>query len=753
MNDARRMFKAKWQANMLILLLVVVVFVRYLDAKARPIFFLDESAYLARGVAIVEEGKVPPLSLSPGVSLVHALSYMFLRQNPMGMDLSGRVTAFLGGFILYGMFYLAISRALGPQWGMVAVGMGLLYLPVYTLDGNSSDLLYAVMLSVLLVLLTGMEEIRILSWRMVTCLSFSTAIATLMRNDGLVIFVGLTLALWLHVRRPFEHLLYRTLKFTIHWLAPFAGIILVMGLLSWKTTGTFEILPEARTYTAFEQGAGLVRRFDLVEEGRNPWIEGGRIAAEIYGSREENRGSALLALIRHPRAWLRRVVWNLRDFFLRWFEAHNGRLSTVTLLLSLMGWIGIFARRKVFLAASIGALLLPTAAYFFLTFWRGGYVVMYSPLILYLNVYALATLAESPLQFSRKGKILVGTSIAILGISLVGIVAWHSEYIYGYKGLIEGGIGLSEILGGIAIWIFIMRWLLASDWASYGIWGTISVAFILGIWLANSGDIFTLALSDKTQARREAQLESQKSLRDYIYFSFEHLRGTRVCTHDPSLPWYARQQPVVLYELFDPSMRRNVMALIRLMADRDCEYLLWRWGNLDLEGVLEPVFSEDGITLLKLKGTSLKEGEEIVLEDFEEGTTESWSAFGWNNVEGEFRASKGVLILAYENNLTQKDVYAYIFTPREPVAAVSVIKMRVRVSSGTRLTVDVIRNGELVSPRFLNYYPGTGDWEEIIIPVGGVLNSLTIGIGESGEGSTTPAYRVEIDWIKAIVGQ
>ncbi len=49
-----------------ITLIAIVVIVSYLDSMTRPILFLDESAYLARGVAIVEEGKIPTLPTSPG---------------------------------------------------------------------------------------------------------------------------------------------------------------------------------------------------------------------------------------------------------------------------------------------------------------------------------------------------------------------------------------------------------------------------------------------------------------------------------------------------------------------------------------------------------------------------------------------------------------------------------------------------------------------------------------------------------------
>jgi len=736
-----------------LILFLIAIMVRYFGVMARPILFLDESAYLARGVAIVEEGQIPTIASSAGVSLVHAISYMFLRSLPLGMDLAGRVTAFLGGIVLYSTLYFAARRSLGNAWGAVAIGLGLLYFPLYHLDRNSSDLLYASMVGTLLVLLAALERNHISS-SLVIGLSFATAGTTLMRNDGFLIFVGLTPLIWIYFRRFETSFFQRVGNLAIHWLLPYAGIIAAMAFLAWRTTGILEILPGARTYTAFEQGAGLVRRFELERKGKNPWIEGDRIAREVYGSREENRGNVWLALSRHPRAWMQRIGWNVRDFFLRWFEEHNGHLATVTLLLSWFGWVGLFTQRRFFLAASIGALLLPTSAYFFITFWRIGYIGMYSPAILFLNTYALALLMKSPGLQPCWMKVIIVSIAAGLGIALMYFAAQYSDYTYGYKGLIKNGITLAEIAGGIAIWAIFAGWLQARGNSVKGLFGIVGVALFLGIWLAGSEDIVSLAWSDKAQAQYAARQEGQNTLRNYIRFAFSNLHGERVCVEDPSLPWYARQEPTVVYELFDPPARSSLMAIARLMEEHRCEYLLWRGGGLQgITGLLEPVFAEGDVLLLKHMAGSGLEGSEIVLDDFGQASKGKWSPFGMNNVQGGFMVLDGALTLAYENNLTRRDIYAYRFDPMEPVANVVALKMWVRIRPGTRLTVDVVKDRELVSPRFLNYYPGTSDWEEIIIPVAGTLHSVTIGMSEPGEGGNTPSYRVEIDWIKAIVEQ
>ena len=732
-----------------LILLFIIILVRYFDAQARPLLFLDESAYLARGVAIIEEGKIPTISNSPGVSLIHSFSYLFLRDHFLGMELAGRVTAFLGGIVLYTLLYLAIRESLGHVWGILAVGLGLLYFPLYHLNGNSSDLLYAVMESVLLVFLVRLERNHLSSFP-VFGLSFATAVTTLMRNDGFLIFIGLTPLIWVYSLSD-KSLFKRGRDFAIHWLIPYAGVIAVMALLAWKTTGIFEILPGARTYTAFEQGTGLVRRFELEREGKNPWIEGSRIARELYGSSEENKGSVLLALLRHPYAWLQRIWMNVRDFFLRWFEAHNGRLGTITLLLSWFGWVALFTERRFFLATSVGAFLFSTLPYFFLTFWRHGYITMHSPLILFLNIHAISSLLESPKNQSWRVKIFSGSVAATIGVAFVWLAARYSDFTYGDKGLIENGITLPEIVGAVIVWGLFMKPILALEKLPMEGFRIASVALILGIWLASSEDIFSLAFSEKTMAKQTAQVRGEETLRNYIRFAFDNLRGARVCVKDPSLPWYARQKPVVVYEFFDPFVQHNLMKVVRLMEKHGCEYFLLQGGeNLSVKGLLEPVFVEDGIVLVKLVGSRL-EGSEIVIEDFDEMLRDKWSPFGLNNMQGDFMVQNGIVTLAYKNNLFQEDIYAYVYNLPHPLAGVVALKMRVKIYPGTLFTVDVVKDGELVAPRFLNYYSGTGDWEEVIIPVNGMLNSITIGIAEPGSHSTTPSYRIDIDWIKATV--
>jgi hypothetical protein len=84
---------------------------------------------------------------------------------------------------------------------------------------------------------------------------------------------------------------------------------------------------------------------------------------------------------------------------------------------------------------------------------------------------------------------------------------------------------------------------------------------------------------------------------------------------------------------------------------------------------------------------------------------------------------------------------------------VGYLLLRIQLKPGTLLTVDVKTDGQWVSPRMLNQYPGIGveTWETISVPVHGQLEILSISIAEINDLETTPEYRMDLDWIKAFI--
>lgn len=373
---------------------------------------------------------------------------------------------------------------------------------------------------------------------------------------------------------------------------------------------------------------------------------------------------------------------------------------------------------------------------------------MFSPVILFLIIHALSLLTN-PYRGTFFQKILIMTPPIIIGALFVGYTSLYSDYMNGSQTSISGGISLAEILSGIAVYVLFASALLST----YRIdWKTIGTAFILGIWLMGIGNIFNLGFSDKTQALLEKRNSYQTHVRNYIIFSFNNLRNAKVCTKDPSLPWYARQQPIIRYELFEPTVYGNIVTLIQLLNQSGCQYLLQTEGSIDVKGILEPVFSDGSIALLRINADSnLEIAGKTMITDFSIQKTAQWVRLSANNIDGTFQIDNGVLLMTYNNDVTKRDIFAYVLQLEQPIDNVMFVKMRVKISSGTNLTVDIVKDNQLITPRFLNYYPGSGEWEEIVIPIDGRLETVTVGISEPNAERTTPIYRIEIDWIEAIV--
>lgn len=124
----------------------------------------------------------------------------------------------------------------------------------------------------------------------------------------------------------------------------------------------------------------------------------------------------------------------------------------------------------------------------------------------------------------------------------------------------------------------------------------------------------------------------------------------------------------------------------------------------------------------------------------------SWQPYRGNNAQGSFAYDSQRLVMTYQNTPGARDIFSYVYKPSAPIERVAALKLRVRLQSGTPLTVDVIRDGVLASPRIVSYHYGaTSDWEELIIPVGGDLDALTIGIGEPNGAGEIASYGVTLD--------
>ncbi len=96
--------------------------------------------------------------------------------------------------------------------------------------------------------------------------------------------------------------------------------------------------------------------------------------------------------------------------------------------------------------------------------------------------------------------------------------------------------------------------------------------------------------------------------------------------------------------------------------------------------------------------------------------------------------------------------YAYNMKPVE-VAEFDYIVLKYKLGEGTRLTIDIWFDKKQVEPRPINYIKGTGEWEEVKIPIKGAkLTCIALSIGEhpndTGEDRIYEAYFKEIKAVK-----
>ncbi len=753
--------KRQLYAGFLTLLGLLVLASRLYISVTRPILFLDESLYLAEAVAVVQEGKFPPFSWNPGVALAHSVSYLILQDIPLGVDYAGRVTSFIAGCALYVVIFLVVKELVGRLWALASVGIALSGYPLWIIDRNSSDLLYALIVMMVIFLIAKPEPGE--SGKQKRFLFFLAALlllSTTVRNDGLVLYVVMTLIIFAWLIYSPQGVLGKVHLFLLCWLLPLLVMISILALVYhiqgggfnawvWRVTEGNSL--SARTYLAFEQGEGWARRFEMQVQGKSPWSDGRQVARELYGSPEENQHSVWRAILRNPEAWLRRVGWNFRDFFLSWHEAYKGR-GLAIFVLSILGYIELTSRHRR-LGIVIASILTPTLAYFFLTFWIYRYVLILSPIWAVLSVCALHALTGSHPSLSPRVSLAAACVSGIAGLVFVWEVAANSAHL-------NAGIHWGDLVVGPLIWVLFVTYS-----TSRTVWLQDLRKAVALLLLGILGVVSFAGFPPLTSTH-------QTDYREYIRFASNNFKGVDVCvrTEDltsSSLVWYARQRlvyPLVSVRLTDV---RESNRISRILEERGCNYFLWTGNDLkDLLSVpaLDPLYVSHNryVGFFRHRPVSAAQGvgeavelenvEEVVLADFQDSAElDNWFAHNSNNVQGSFHIANGYLQLSYINNQARRDVFAYIFALPQPAPAVQSLQFHARIQPGTYLTIDVKVEGQWVSPRFVSYYPGAGIWETISVPVNGQLDAVAVSIGEKSESGITEEYRVDLDWIKAVV--
>ena len=341
----------------------------------------DEAAYIRSGQALVDEGTLRSLSWGPFISFVYGLVYSAVRESPnwfVWTAAGGKLAAY--ALFCLGMYFCARtvssmparSSATEPAARHAALVIGLTWPLAASFLGawNSSDFLF--------IALSALGLSRLLAWlsdRSLRHLMWGSAfvgLAALTRPDGLVLFPTFVVLAFATVARE-----VRTLR-PPGWRKLLAasvlpGVLVVGGYLTayGTATGVWETGVMSRTYTAFEQGHGVIFRERY--PGRVTMVAGYEDVRAQFGTRTDNDASVLRAIARNPGAFAERLAYGIADMPLKFTRAFGGPLTIAFLFLAARGALLLLRRRERWKLVVLVGWHLHLLSYF-VTFWRPGYV-------------------------------------------------------------------------------------------------------------------------------------------------------------------------------------------------------------------------------------------------------------------------------------------------------------------------------------------------------------------------------------------
>jgi len=402
-------FHTRWSILIWVLLAIAVLGSRLYLTMIRAIYFFDESLYLAQTQAMAEQGVMVAWAWNPGVAFLNIPWYLFFRSVPLALDYTSRFAFFLSSITAFGLIALIVNHYTRKTWwSMIAVGLALSAHPFWNFVPNSSDSYYTVILLLFMVVIEYALRHSPTHWSwFITAglLAFSTTI----RNDGTIVYALATCLyawhLW-HARLSWKVRLGTGL---VVWVFPimllligYRGIAIARGGFYdafYARMEAQETSVSERTYVAFEQGEGRTQRYTLAAQGKVWWSDGQLLARELYGTPEENGYSVFRAIANNPSAWLDRVKWNVRDFFLSWQEAFWNHGPPI-FIAALWGW-GLMGCHRPKSALIFLLVLAPTSFFFLITFWQARYIIILAPIWIILGVYSLSVMAQPPTPKER----------------------------------------------------------------------------------------------------------------------------------------------------------------------------------------------------------------------------------------------------------------------------------------------------------------------------------------------------------------
>lgn len=374
----------------------------------------DEMGYLYSGRWLMNgfsEGQVNlvPFGRAPLVMFLHALFYAPVHKSVYWISFTSWGSRFFLFTLLWVAAYL-VGKELRHRFDW-RLYLALVFVSpaIPRLLDNSSDALFAAMSSLalwqLLVLYRTQRPLHLVAT------SVFVGLATLSRNDGLVLFAVLILvqtsitirradSIRRILRRALEHLLLATIPFVI-----VVGGYLVLVRLAY---GEWLIETGARAYFAFEQAEGVA--YSLAPEAL---IDGVWEARQLYGTPEDNDYSVARAIQANPTAFMRRLLHLPLTASVLLVLFYGGTIAIATFVLAAIGAVSILRRRR--WPELLIVLAWPTYLLVYVVFLaRGGYLL--TP---YAAVLAISAAGATTLLRHRSGRrlVLVAATIAALNFA------------------------------------------------------------------------------------------------------------------------------------------------------------------------------------------------------------------------------------------------------------------------------------------------------------------------------------------------
>ena len=391
---------SKFLIPLLFILNVVLVF---------PIFFpnlsdmdmWDESGYINSGRMLIEKGFLPEPAWNPLGAFFYALTYIPVQDTTYWLIHSCTI----GRFILFGLMwlsaYLVAKQLSSIGHPLVMIGLILISPALTYLLANPSDALFTAMSAFALWQLLSFYNKKKIKHLWIA--SVFVALATLSRNDGLILFVVLII-----LSISIVGFVKRTGTSLIACILPFAIIIGSYITVYGLKTGRFEFGTMRRTYCAFEQGQGIAYEY--------PVPDGTLDVRRIFGTPEENKCSIISALRHNPKAFFDRVLQVARTAPKKLYFAYEEKLGIVLFLLAAMGTLEM-VRKRLFLLLFILLLWAAHIFVYFFTFFRPQYF-----LLPYFVVFSLVSVGLTYITNSLEKRGLYFWSLILLGFVTFGLL-------------------------------------------------------------------------------------------------------------------------------------------------------------------------------------------------------------------------------------------------------------------------------------------------------------------------------------------